>query len=85
MKSIRQCIIEVASGIVGVPEARLTTGSPWTQLPSPFDATELVMSVEEAFGIEIYDQEFDGMHCLDDLIKTVERRQGEDPGISVEP
>lgn len=42
------------------------------------------MSVEAVFGIEIYDQEFAGMHCLDDLIKTVERRLGEGPGVAVE-
>lgn len=83
MKSIRQLIIEVVSKMVCVAEADLDTRSPLSQLPRPFDFVELVMAVEEVFGIELSDQEAEGMKCLDDVIQTVERRLGDDPGISV--
>lgn len=83
MKSIRQCVIEVVSETIGVAEADLNTRSPLSQLPHPFDPVELVRTVEEVFGIELSDQEAEGMKCLDDVIQTVERRLGDDPGISV--
>jgi acyl carrier protein len=82
MKSIRQLVIEVVSGMLGLPEADLNTRSPLSHLPHPFDTVELVMAIEEAFGIELSNQETEGMKCLDDLIQTVEERLGGDPGIS---
>jgi acyl carrier protein len=83
MKSIRQVIIEVVSEMVGVAEADLNTRSPLSQLPHPVDPVELVMAVEEVFGIELSDQEAEEIKRLDDLIQTVERRLGDDPGSSV--
>jgi hypothetical protein len=64
-------------------EADLNPRTALSQLPHPFDPVQLVMAVEEVFGIELSDKEAEGTMCLDDLIQTVERRLGDDPGISV--
>jgi acyl carrier protein len=71
MKSVRHCIIAVVSEMLGVPEVDVVTGSPWSQLPHPFDPVELVMAVGEIFGIELRDIDAERMNCLDDLIKTI--------------
>src|SRR5260370_41125618 len=82
MKSIRQQIIEVVSVTLGVPVADLNPEAPWSQLSDSQDleVVELVMAIEEGFEIELPDEE---MKCLDDLIRAVERRLDDDPGVPV--
>jgi hypothetical protein len=45
------------------------------------------MAIEENFEIELPDEEVVAMKCLDDLIRAVERRLGDDPGepVAVKP
>src|SRR5260370_641361 len=80
MKSIRQQIIEAVSVTLGVPVADLNPEAPWSQLSDSLDVVELVMAIEEGFEIELPDEE---MKCLDDLIRAVERRLDDDPGVPV--
>ncbi len=82
MKSIRQQIIEAVSVTLGVPVADLNPEAPWSQLSDSQDleVVELVMAIEEGFEIELPDEE---MKCLDDLIRAVERRLDDDPGVPV--
>jgi acyl carrier protein len=87
MKSIRQQIIETVSVTFGVPVEDLNPGAPWSQLSDSLEVVEFVMAIEESFGIELPDEEVEAMKCLDDLIRAVERRLGDDPGeaVSVKP
>src|SRR5437667_12314693 len=83
MKSIRQQIIEVVSVTFGVPVADLNPEAPWSQVSDSLEVVELVMAIEEHFEIELPDEEVVAMKCLDDLIRAVERRLGDDPGFPV--
>jgi acyl carrier protein len=87
MKSIRQQIIEAASVSFGVSVADLNPGAPWSELSDSLEVVELVMAVEEHFGIELPEEEVEAMKCLDDLIWAVERRLGDDPGdlVAIKP
>ena len=82
MKSIRQQIIEAVSVTLGAPVADLNPEAPWSQLSDSQDleVVELVMAIEEHFEIELPDEE---VKCLDDLIRAVERRLDDDPGVPV--
>ncbi len=87
MKSIRQRIIEMVSVALGVPVADLNPGAPWSQLSDSLEVVGLVMAIEEHFEVELPDEEVESMKCLDDLIRAVERRLGDDPGepVAIKP
>ena len=42
--------------------------------PDPFKMAEFIVSVEEAFGIDILDADFDGLLTVGDLIAYVKRK-----------
>jgi acyl carrier protein len=42
--------------------------------PDPYRMADFIVSVEEAFGIDIPDDEFDGLLTVGDLIAYVKRR-----------
>ena len=42
--------------------------------PDPFKMAEFIVSVEEAFGIDIPDTDFDGLLTVGDLIAYVKRK-----------
>jgi acyl carrier protein len=44
--------------------------------PDPFKMAEFIASVEEALGIDIPDDDFDGLATVGDLIAYVKRRRG---------
>ena len=46
--------------------------------PDPFKMAEFIVSVEEAFGIDIPDADFDGLLTVGDLIAYVKRKGGLD-------
>jgi len=87
MKSIRQQIIEAVAVSFGVPVADLNPEAPWSQLSDSLEVVELVMAIEEHFLIELPNEEVEAMKCLDDLIRAVERRLGDDPGdpVAIKP
>ena len=87
MKSIRQQIIETVSVAFGVPVEDLNPEAPWPQISESLEVVEFVMAIEEHFEIELPDEEVVAMKCLDDLIRAVERRLGDDPGepVAVKP
>ncbi len=41
--------------------------------PDPFEMAELIVSIEEAFGIDIPDEDFEGLSTVGDLIAYVKR------------
>jgi acyl carrier protein len=65
---------------MGIPAEDINPGTPWSKLQDSLEMVELVMAIEEHFGIELPDEEVVEMKCLDDLIRAVERRRGDDPG-----
>ena len=87
MKSIRQQIIEVVSVAFGVPEADLNPREPWSRLSDSLEVVGLAMAIEEHFEVELPEEELASMKCLDDLIRAVERRLGDDPGepVAIKP
>src|SRR5258708_35659878 len=87
MKSIREQIIEAVSVNFGTPEADIDSEAPWPQISESVEVVELVMAIEQHFEIELPDEEVVSMKCLDDLIRAVERRLGDDPGepVAVKP
>ena len=42
--------------------------------PDPFKMAEFIVSIEEAFGIDIPDADFDGLLTVGDLIAYVKRK-----------
>lgn len=63
------------------PELSLTDDLKLEEL----DVVELVLAVEEEFGITIEDAEVDQLRTVQDLIDLVERKQGEKAAMGVDP
>lgn len=66
-------VYAIVSDQIGVTRDKLTTESKIADLGDELDSVELVMAVEEEFGIEVNDEASEAMATVGDLIKFVEK------------
>ncbi|MBZ5619994.1 MAG: acyl carrier protein [Acidobacteriia bacterium] len=83
MKTPRQQIYEMAAEALEVPFDQIRPEAPWEDYGGDSLAiVELVMAVQEHFSISLQAAEMEEMKCLNDLVRAVEQKLGEDPGLS---
>jgi acyl carrier protein len=83
MKTPRQQIYEMAAEALDVPYDQIRPEAPWEDYGGDSLAVvEMVLTVQEHFGIALDTTELEDMQCLNDLVRVVERKLGEDPGRS---
>ncbi len=83
MKTTRQQIYEMAAEALDVPTGQIQPEAPWEEYGGDSLAVvEMVLSVQEHFRITLQTADLDELKCLDDLVRVVERKLGEDPGRS---
>ena len=81
MKTTRHQICEIAAQALELPAGQIRPEAPWEDYSGDSLAVvEIVLSVQEHFRITLNTADLDELKCLDDLVRVVERRMGEDPG-----
>jgi len=81
MKAPRQQICEMAAEALDVPAGQIRPEAPWEDYGGDSLAVvEMVLSVQEHFRITLQSADLDELKCLDDLVRVVERKLGQDPG-----
>ena len=80
MKTTRQQICELAAEALELPAGQIRPEAPWEDYGGDSLAVvEMVLSVQEHFRITLQSADLDELKCLDDLVRVVERKTGEDP------
>ena len=84
MNSIRENIIETAAAVFGIARDSLNPHAPWKDyVADSLEVVAFILGVEEAFDVSFDDEEMAALDCLEDLIRAVERKLGDDPAAAV--
>jgi acyl carrier protein len=80
MKTTRRQILDIAADALGLPAAGIRPEAPWEEYGGDSLAiVEMVLTVQEHFGITLQTAELTDLKCLDDLVRVVERRLDTEP------
>ena len=83
MKTTRQRILDIAAEGLGVSAAEIQPEASWEEYGGDSLAiVEMVLTVQEDFGITLETSELTDLKSLDDLVRLVERRLDEGRGRS---
>lgn len=76
MSSVKQKVIDIVVEQLGVDRADVTPEKSFVENlgADSLDLTELIMTVEEAFGCEISPEEAENLKTVGDLISHIESR-----------
>ncbi|HEX75160.1 MAG TPA: acyl carrier protein [Dehalococcoidia bacterium] len=75
-KSIEQTIKGIITGIVHCNEDNLTPQTTWKDLDADsLDLVQILVALEDAFGIEISDEDAETLTNFGDMLNYIDRRQ----------
>ena len=77
MKTPREQILSLAAEALDMRVDQIQPDAPWQEYGGDSLAVvEMVLTVQEHFGIALETPELAGLMCMDDLVRVVERKLG---------